>query len=772
MRAGLLLLTLLWSGWHSSAVVTSGGHSVFTVNGKPFFVYGAAFFYERTPRDEWRRDLEAYRAIGINTIDLYLMWNWHEPNPHTVDFDGRTNPRRNLHALFTIIHQLGLKAIVRPGPVIRNEWRNGGYPAWLLERPAYHMPLHDILEGRYPATATLQNAHADAAGAEWMANATHRYYARRWLRDVLHAIAPWSSDVIAIALDDDQGAYIDNDTWPAPHWRAYIEWLKGVVRSAVGPRVPLFINTYQMKVTAAAPVWAWGNWYQSDAYRIGAHDLAQLAFSTALLQTQPKKPVMASEFQAGWLQGADEVRPRAAAPENTTLALHQLLHFGARGVVNFPLQDTLNPAGYEAPWANWSYAWDAAFTLHGKHSPRYAPTAAFGDLVRRYGSILATLSPRADVSIAWLGSAYDPNAMTNARFAALASATIAALQRCRALAFTCRLVDLHYDSINDLERTPALVVPAMPWGPFEPVTRYTLRALCGRVTVHPTVDAFAHTVRSNTDGLRDAALLVTPDGRSGMLDIFNASTTTRNTPRVVLHLDGRRFVIPALRLPPGTARDIPLGLPPPAPLPRASEPLPAPEPLRAQFRHVPAHAAIVYKDDVFRDGSPTFVLDNGRVRVVVSADAGARSFVFDNLATHRNLFTTIGALRDDVAAPPTPSPRDYIAAYTHPFPTGTFNRHYDCVPGRRSADATLTCSYTAPDLAPTPVQFVKTFELAPGNDGFTVKLSATAPAVSISALVASGAQGYKLLRIPYGDGTTRWITFSTKHAPVVRTTPP
>ena len=53
--------------------------------------------------------------------------------------------------------------------MIRNEWRNGGYPAWLLERPQYNMPLHDVLEGRYPATATLQNAHADAAAAEWLA---------------------------------------------------------------------------------------------------------------------------------------------------------------------------------------------------------------------------------------------------------------------------------------------------------------------------------------------------------------------------------------------------------------------------------------------------------------------------------------------------------------------------------------------------------------------------------------------------------------------------
>ena len=97
--------------------------------------------------------------------------------------------------------------------------------AWLLERPEYGMPLHDVLEGRYPSTATLQNAHADAAAAEWLANATHRRYAAQWLRDARTLQRPHAGDVIAIALDDDQGAYIDNDTWPAPHWRAYVDWL-------------------------------------------------------------------------------------------------------------------------------------------------------------------------------------------------------------------------------------------------------------------------------------------------------------------------------------------------------------------------------------------------------------------------------------------------------------------------------------------------------------------------------------------------------------------
>ena len=134
MHLALVLTALLWQTWNASTIVHDRGTPVFIVESRPFYVYGAAFFYERTPVAQWRSDLERYRAMGINTIDLYLIWNWHEPDAHTVDFDGHTNPQRNLHKLFVLIHELGFKVIVRPGPVIRNEWRNGGYPDWLLEQ--------------------------------------------------------------------------------------------------------------------------------------------------------------------------------------------------------------------------------------------------------------------------------------------------------------------------------------------------------------------------------------------------------------------------------------------------------------------------------------------------------------------------------------------------------------------------------------------------------------------------------------------------------------
>ena len=172
--------------WGHARIVDRDGDSIFEVDGKPFFLYGAAFFYERLPRDMWSESMSQLKNMGINTLDIYVPWNWHELSDGDFDFTGRTSPRRDFDEVLRLASTMDFKIVLRPGPVIRNEWRNGGYPAWLLSRPEYGMPLHDLLEGRYPPTATLQNQHSDDAAAQWMRNATHVKYARRWLERVLH----------------------------------------------------------------------------------------------------------------------------------------------------------------------------------------------------------------------------------------------------------------------------------------------------------------------------------------------------------------------------------------------------------------------------------------------------------------------------------------------------------------------------------------------------------------------------------------------------------
>jgi amino acid transporter len=685
-----------WSTWNTSRVTAERGYPVFAVDGKPFFAYGAAFFYERIPRERWRATLVAYRDLGINTIDLYLIWNWHEPSEGVADFTGATDPRRDLLGLLKLTHELGFKLILRPGPVIRNEWRNGGYPAWLLQRPQYKMPLHDVLDGRYPATATLQNARADAAGAEWLANAQHLGSAGGWLTDVLRVVEPYSRDVIAIALDDDQGAYLDNDTWPAPHWHAYVDWLRRTVSSVVGSRVPLFINTYQMKVPSTSPAWAWGDWYQSDSYRIGEHDLSDLDFATGLLQTQSRFPVMQSEFQAGWLQGADEGAPRPSDPTNTAIALAELLRDGAHGIVNFPVQDTIDPHGWEAPWANWSYAWDAALTADLHASPRYAPTRAIGDFVRRYGTALAKTHVEADASIIWPPSLYAPGSLTNADFTAFANATIAMQRACNARGLTCTLVDLAGDSAP---RSTALLLPVLPstivmqrmlpWS----VARLAALRTSGRLAFDPSSVRVPERFRRPPD----VTMLVADDRSYGFVVAINPSNTRRRIGAMRVPLANRAVGVAAFNLPARSTRVIPVGISSPAvrgaPVPRLGGPPP------------------------FRDPDGTSIA-NARLRVVFAPFAGARiAELGDGPA---NGATSIGLLRDAVDPEPHATSRDYIAAYTHPIAAGTFNRPYACSRDDALTTARITCSYDAPDLPQGGALFTRTLTLAGGSDALVV----------------------------------------------------
>ncbi len=771
--------------WGHARIALRDGDPVFEVDRKPFFVYGAAFFYERLPRDMWRTSMAALRTAGINTLDLYVPWNWHELADGDFDFDGRTNPRRDFDEVLRLARAFDFKLIVRPGPVIRNEWRNGGYPAWLLARPDYGMPLHDLLEGRYPPTATLQNAHSDDAAAEWMRNKTHMTYAKRWLERVLRECSPDADRIVAIALDDDQGAYIDNQTYPAPHLVRYLTWLRDIVHGVTGPLEPTFINTYQMKVTSSSPVWAMGNWYQSDAFAIGEHDRAQLEFSTGLLHTRPDQPMMASEFQAGWLEGPGDVRPRPADPSNTSLALGTMIAMGVRGVVNFPAQDTLNPSGWEAPFSNAFYAWDAAFSLDAIPTPRDVPTAAYGALVARYGSALAASRVRYDAAIAYAGASIAPNLAINEYFSAVETQTIAAQRACRDAGLTCALVDPSTSTARELARYPVVLAP-LPAG-YENDERPDIRATYaaytangGSVVRDPSAAALARAFfrtgrRAAVEGVRDATFASDETHEvAGFLTVVNYDDAERRVVAASVAVDGGdRRAVPPFVVPARSARVIVIGGPsdagPPA-VRDASPPAIPPStpcegtsvvPIRsdsalpcAAFARIAPGTATAYLADVYRDGSEAVVLDNGIVRVVVAPDAGARAFVFEDDATQRNVFTSVGAMRDDVAIEPPLSTTDRIARYTHDFQAGTFNRPYSASTENAAGIARATLRYDAPDVVPHGASFVRDVSLAP--DARSFDLVETANVRDVAADEAQRAVSVTSLSVGDGaDMTTR-----------------
>lgn len=100
----------------------------FLLDGKPFRLLSGAMHYFRIPREYWRDRLLKLRECGLNTVETYVAWNAHEPTEGKFCFDGMLD----LGAFLDTAAELGLYAIVRPGPYICAEWEGGGLPAWLL----------------------------------------------------------------------------------------------------------------------------------------------------------------------------------------------------------------------------------------------------------------------------------------------------------------------------------------------------------------------------------------------------------------------------------------------------------------------------------------------------------------------------------------------------------------------------------------------------------------------------------------------------------------
>jgi len=94
----------------------------------PEYVLAVEFPYYLYPRAQWERELVWMKTIGVRTVEFSIPWNWHQLQPGTLDFTGRTSPRRDLVGFVRILRRLGLRGWVRPLPPIPG-WDNAGWPA-------------------------------------------------------------------------------------------------------------------------------------------------------------------------------------------------------------------------------------------------------------------------------------------------------------------------------------------------------------------------------------------------------------------------------------------------------------------------------------------------------------------------------------------------------------------------------------------------------------------------------------------------------------------
>lgn len=479
-------------------IASSGGYPELRVDGKPFFVHSASFFYYRIPRDLWEKSLDAHAALGINTIDLYIPWNWHEPREGEFDFDGHSHPRRDLRGLLELIQKKGFRLIARPGPVILNEWRHGGYPEWLLERPEYGMELADRLEGRYPPLANLNARDAEAAAKGWLENATHMAYARKWLARVAAELAPYSvhrvhrqerpagkrnqppqvmefsGPLLFVQLDDDLA--IGRGNYAGPEFWRYVQELRAMV-VAGGVDVPVFINPFDPRVAAAGsaqphPVGVMGQWYlRPDAAPRREHDLPQslraadvsaIEFLARSLATQPAFPPLMIEYNAGWYTPFDDERVLESPRENTLASSRLLIAGGLGGYNHFPLQDSLAPAGYEVPWSNRHFRWDAALDVNSERRPRARSVQRTGQLLPLWGEFLAASHPRVDFAVVNPTGALPQEALAREDAISIAVTVNRLLRLATAAGLSAAMLDAHHQPPEQLLRHPLILLPVFP----------------------------------------------------------------------------------------------------------------------------------------------------------------------------------------------------------------------------------------------------------------------------------------------------------------------
>ena len=97
---------------------------------KRIFPIMGEIHYSRVPRAEWSERLLKMKAGGVTIVSAYVIWIHHEEIEGHYDWSGD----RDLHGFVQTLKNCGLKMLLRIGPWVHAETRNGGFPDWLLHK--------------------------------------------------------------------------------------------------------------------------------------------------------------------------------------------------------------------------------------------------------------------------------------------------------------------------------------------------------------------------------------------------------------------------------------------------------------------------------------------------------------------------------------------------------------------------------------------------------------------------------------------------------------
>ena len=265
-----LFLALLLPNKVMAAEEFAVGKNTFMLNGKPFVVKAAEVHYPRIPRPYWEHRIKMCKALGMNTLCLYVFWNIHEQQEGVYDFTGQND----VAEFCRLAQKNGMYVIVRPGPYVCAEWEMGGLPWWLLkkkdirlrERDPYFMERVRLFEkevGKQLASLTIENG----------------------------------GPIIMVQVENEYGSYGED--------KPYVSEIRDIVRQSGFDKVTLFQCDWSSNFTRNGLddlIWTMN-------FGTGANIDKQFS---RLKELRPESPLMCSEFWSGWFDkwGArHETRP-------------------------------------------------------------------------------------------------------------------------------------------------------------------------------------------------------------------------------------------------------------------------------------------------------------------------------------------------------------------------------------------------------------------------------------------------------------------------------
>uniref|UniRef100_A0A8C5B1K7 Beta-galactosidase-1-like protein 2 n=1 Tax=Gadus morhua TaxID=8049 RepID=A0A8C5B1K7_GADMO len=163
-------------------------NSQFTLAGEPFRILGGSVHYFRVPSAYWRDRLMKAKACGINTITTYVPWSLHQPERDVFNFQTQLD----LESYISLVAELGLWVILRPGPYISAELDLGGLPSWLLQDENMR------LRTTYPGFTDAVNVFFD-----------------KLIPKIVPLQFKKGGPIIAIQLDDSYGSYAKDNRYMA-----------------------------------------------------------------------------------------------------------------------------------------------------------------------------------------------------------------------------------------------------------------------------------------------------------------------------------------------------------------------------------------------------------------------------------------------------------------------------------------------------------------------------------------------------------------------------